>query len=108
MRGCHFIYFIYNSNFFKVIENTEQTLSAESFFKTLIDPSLDFFQKLCVTFSFECFHTLCIGCSFKFPVKVGVEESIVMITSQLFNVTSLFALFVFLLCRRVVRSQSTL
>jgi hypothetical protein len=49
---------------FKVIEKTEQTLSAEIFFKTLIDLSLDFFfQKLCVTFSFgvsKLFgHTVC-------------------------------------------------
>jgi hypothetical protein len=47
----------FNNNFFKVIEKTEQTLSAESFFKTLIDLSLDFFQKLSVTFSFGCFQT---------------------------------------------------
>jgi hypothetical protein len=51
------IFFLNNNNFFKVIEKTEQTLSAEGFFKTLIDLSLDFFQKLCVTFSFECFQT---------------------------------------------------
>jgi hypothetical protein len=35
------------NNFFKVIEKTELTLSAESFFKTPIDLSR-FFQKLCV------------------------------------------------------------
>jgi hypothetical protein len=32
-------FFFYNNNFFKVIEKTEQTLSAENFFKTLIDLS---------------------------------------------------------------------
>jgi hypothetical protein len=36
----------------------KKRISAELFFKTLIDLSLDFFQKLCVTFSFGCFHRL--------------------------------------------------
>jgi hypothetical protein len=36
-----------------------------------------------------------IRCSFKFILKVGVEESVV----NCLNLTSLFALFVFLLCR---------
>jgi hypothetical protein len=45
-----------------------------------------------------------IGCSFKFLLKVGVEESIVNTTDyrsriSCLNLTSLFALFVFLLCR---------
>jgi hypothetical protein len=43
-------------------KKTEQTLSAESFFKTLIDLSLDFFQKLCVTFSFGSFQTFWTHC----------------------------------------------
>jgi hypothetical protein len=34
-----------------------------------------------------------IGCSFKFPVKVAVEEE------SITDLTSLFALFVFSLCR---------
>jgi hypothetical protein len=55
-------FFFNNNNFFKVIEKTEQTLSAEIFFKTLIDLSLDFFQKLCVTFSFGCFQTFWTYC----------------------------------------------
>jgi hypothetical protein len=56
LRYAKNLIFFYNSNFFKVIEKTEQTLSVESFFKTLIDLSLDFFQKLYVTFSFGCFQ----------------------------------------------------
>jgi hypothetical protein len=43
-----------------------------------------------------------MGCSFKFLLKVGVDESIVnapRITDHGSAVTSLFALFVFLLCR---------
>jgi hypothetical protein len=58
-------FFLNNNNFFKVIEKTEQTLSAESFFKTLIDLSLDFFQKLCVfIWVFADFlDTLCIKCT---------------------------------------------
>jgi hypothetical protein len=45
-----------------------------------------------------------IGCSFKFLLKAGVEESIVNTTDyrsriSCLNLTSLFALFVFLLCR---------
>jgi hypothetical protein len=60
----YFSIFFYNNNFFKVIEKTEQTLSAESFFKTLIDLSLDFFQKLCVTFSCGCFQTFWTHCMY--------------------------------------------
>jgi hypothetical protein len=42
-----------------------------------------------------------IDCSFKFPVQVGVDESIVNAPRiSCLNLTSLFALFVFLLCRR--------
>jgi hypothetical protein len=37
----------------------------------------------------------CIGCSFKFIPKAGAEESI-----SCLNLTSLFASFVFSLCRR--------
>jgi hypothetical protein len=42
-----------------------------------------------------------IGCSFKFPVKVGVEETIVNAQRiiRCLNLTSLFALFVFLVFR---------
>jgi hypothetical protein len=63
-----------NNNFFKVIEKTEQTLSAERFFKTLIDPSLDFFEKLCVTFSFGCFQTFWTDC-IKVLYGVFVEKN---------------------------------
>jgi hypothetical protein len=44
-----------------------------------------------------------IGCSFKFPVKVGVEKSIVnapQITDQLFKSNLTFCVVVFQLCRR--------
>jgi hypothetical protein len=41
-----------------------------------------------------------IGCSFKFILKVGVEESILKASRiSYLNLTSLFALFVFLLSR---------
>jgi hypothetical protein len=41
-----------------------------------------------------------IGCSFKFIFKVGVEESIVNAPRiSCLNLTSLFTLFVFLVCR---------
>jgi hypothetical protein len=40
------------------------------------------------------------GCPFKFQFKVGVEELISeRTTDQLFNLTSLFALFMFFICR---------
>jgi hypothetical protein len=58
LKKPNFFYNTYN-NFFKVIEKTKQTLSAESFFKTLIDLSLDFFQKLCV-WVFDFLDTLYI------------------------------------------------
>jgi hypothetical protein len=77
------IFFLNNNNFFKVIEKTEQTLSTEGFFKTLIDLSLDFFQKLCVTFSLGCFQTFWTlmlknrrngkGCSFNILVASPIE-----------------------------------
>jgi hypothetical protein len=52
-------------------------------------------QKFCFPqLSFMSFCCI-IGCSFKFILKVGVEESRI---SSL-NLTSLFALFVFLLCK---------
>jgi hypothetical protein len=57
-------FFLEHNNFFNVIDKMEQTLSAESFFKTLIDLSLHFFQKLCVTFSFGCFQTFWTHCIF--------------------------------------------
>jgi hypothetical protein len=47
---------------FKVIEKTEQTLSAEIFFKTLIDLSLDFFPKIMryvFIWGFQTFWTHC-------------------------------------------------
>jgi hypothetical protein len=41
-----------------------------------------------------------IGCSFKFILKIGVEESIVIASRiSCLNLTSLFVLFVFLHCR---------
>jgi hypothetical protein len=44
-----------------------------------------------------------IGCSFKFILKVGVEKSVVNASRiSCLNLTSLFALFVSLLCRRTV------
>jgi hypothetical protein len=47
-----------------------------------------------------------IGCSFKFPLKVGVEELIApRITDKLFKSNLTFCVCVFTL---VVRSQSTL
>jgi hypothetical protein len=44
------------------MDKTKQKISAETFFKTLMDLSLDFFQKLCVTFSFGCFQTFWTHC----------------------------------------------
>jgi hypothetical protein len=48
---------------FKVIEKTEQTLSAEIFSKTLIDLSLDFFSKIMryvFIWGFQTFWTHCM------------------------------------------------
>jgi hypothetical protein len=44
----YFSIFFNNNNFFKVIEKTEQTLSAESFFKTLIIDFPNFLDTLYV------------------------------------------------------------
>jgi hypothetical protein len=48
---------------FSVIEKTKKKISTEIFFNTLIDLSLHFFQKLCVTFSFGCFQTFWTYCT---------------------------------------------
>jgi hypothetical protein len=53
---------------------------------------------------FHCHHSLliiyCIGCTFQFLLKVGIEESIVNASRiSCLNLTSLFVMFVFLLCR---------
>jgi hypothetical protein len=52
-------------------------------------------------FNEDSVHLYYIGCSFKFILKVGGEESIMDYKSRTscLNLTSLFALFVFLLCR---------
>jgi hypothetical protein len=54
--------YFFITKFFKVIRKTKKKISAEIFFKTLIDLSLDLFQKLCVTFSFGCFQTFWHSC----------------------------------------------
>jgi hypothetical protein len=47
-----------------VIEKTKKKISAEISFKTPINLSFDFFQKLCITFSFGCFQTLWTHCMY--------------------------------------------
>jgi hypothetical protein len=77
-----FLIFFYNNNFFKVIEKSEQTLSAEIFFKTLIDLSLDFFQKLCVTFSFGCFQIFWTHCMLLLYVITNKDSKFVTYCKQ--------------------------
>jgi E3 ubiquitin-protein ligase DOA10 len=51
--------------------------------------------------------SLHIGCSFKFFLKIGVELIVNSSRISYLNLTSLFALFVVLLCRRTSGAFST-
>jgi hypothetical protein len=55
-------YFFYNITFSRSSKRPSRHYQQKAFFKTLIDLSLNFFQKLCVSFSFGCFQTFWTHC----------------------------------------------